>query len=185
MTLLQELKKAKTEEDVKDAYVRAIGLKNYSKNLVDIQTKEVWFEAKDAGTSPVAMFAQLLFYVREAKRAGEHLPPFLCVIDREKAALMETANALPLFDDKSVTWPMSASKAAVKKKTPQEFVTKVSGYISAHSVSSFTWALTRGPEFAIRVPGVREKFPAPSKLISFFLYLYMTIIFQNSWVCSV
>ena len=49
MSLHAELKKAKTEEDVKDAYVRALGLKKYSKNLVDIQTKEIWFEAKEAG----------------------------------------------------------------------------------------------------------------------------------------
>ena len=90
MPLLEDLKAAKTEEDVKDAYIRALGIRNYSKNLVDIQTKEIWFEAKEAQTSPVAMFAQLLVYVRLAHRKGEHLPPFLAVIDREKAALMET-----------------------------------------------------------------------------------------------
>ena len=28
-----------TEEDVKDAYVRALGLKQYSKNLVDIRAE--------------------------------------------------------------------------------------------------------------------------------------------------
>ena len=94
MSLLVDLKVSKTEEDVKDAYVRAIGLKKYSKNLVDIQTKEIWFEAKEAGTSTVAMFAQLLVYIKIAHDKGEHLPPFLAVIDREKAALMETTNAL-------------------------------------------------------------------------------------------
>lgn len=46
MNLFEKLKQAKTEEDVKDIYIKALGLKGYSKNLVDIQTKEIWFEAK-------------------------------------------------------------------------------------------------------------------------------------------
>ena len=40
MSLYEKLTHAKTEEDVKDAYIKALGLKSYSKNLVDIQTKE-------------------------------------------------------------------------------------------------------------------------------------------------
>jgi hypothetical protein len=47
MTLYQKLLEAKSEEDVKDIYIKALGLKGYSKNLIDIQTKEIWFEAKD------------------------------------------------------------------------------------------------------------------------------------------
>jgi D-mannonate dehydratase len=46
-SLYQSLQTAKTEEDVKDAYIKALGLKGVSKNLIDIQTDEVWFEAKD------------------------------------------------------------------------------------------------------------------------------------------
>ena len=134
MSLLSDLKTAKTEEDVKDAYVKTLGLKQFSKNLVDIQTKEIWFEAKEAGTSPVAMFAQLLVYIKIAYDKGEHLPPFLAVIDREKAALMETANAMPLLKDKSIEWLKSGSKAMAKTKASQEFVSKVSGQISAHYV---------------------------------------------------
>jgi len=47
MTLYQKLQEAKSEEDVKDIYIKALGLRGYSKNLIDIQTKEIWFEAKD------------------------------------------------------------------------------------------------------------------------------------------
>ena len=47
MTLYQKLQEVNSEEDVKDAYIKALGLKSYSKNLIDIQTKEIWFEAKD------------------------------------------------------------------------------------------------------------------------------------------
>ena len=47
MSLYETLQKAKSEEDVKDAYIKALGLKNLSKNLIDIKAKEIWFEAKD------------------------------------------------------------------------------------------------------------------------------------------
>ena len=42
MSLHDSLQSAKSEEDVKDAYIKALGLKNLSKNLIDIQTKEIW-----------------------------------------------------------------------------------------------------------------------------------------------
>jgi hypothetical protein len=134
MSLKDSLKSAKTEEDVKDAYIRALGLKNYSKNMVDIQTKEVWFEAKEAGTSPVAMFAQLLVYVKIAKNTGDHLPPFLAVIDREKAAIMETAHAEDLLADKTIVWPKSGSRVISRDKITQEFVSRVSAHVAAHYV---------------------------------------------------
>lgn len=64
MTLYQKLQQAKSEEDVKDAYIKALGLKGYSKNLIDIQTKEIWFEAKDnSKISTYAMFTQLFNFV--------------------------------------------------------------------------------------------------------------------------
>ncbi len=128
MSLLNALKTVQTEEDVKDAYIAALGLKKYNKGLVDIQTEEVWFEAKEAATSPVLMFTQLLFYVRDARKNGEHIPPFLAVIDREKAAIMETAKALPIMADKSIKWPKSASqvdKAVAAQAAP---------YIETHFV---------------------------------------------------
>ena len=46
MTLYEILQKAKSEEDVKAVYIKALGLKNVQRNLIDIQTKEIWFEAK-------------------------------------------------------------------------------------------------------------------------------------------
>jgi hypothetical protein len=111
MSLKTALARAKTEEDVKDAYIEALGLKGVHKGLVDIQTPEIWFEAKEAPTPPLLMFAQLLVYVRAARKRGEAIPGFLCVIDREKAALMATEHALPLLKDKSIVWPKAASAA--------------------------------------------------------------------------
>ena len=38
MSLFEKLNQATSEEDVKDAYIKALGLKGYKKNLIDIQT---------------------------------------------------------------------------------------------------------------------------------------------------
>ena len=128
MSLTAELSRAKTEEDVKDAYIKALGLKKYNKGLIDIQTEEIWFEAKGVNTSPVLMFTQLLFYVRDARKKGENIPPFLAVIDREKAAVMETVKALPILADKSIKWPKSGS--AVDKTVAAQ----AAPYIETHFV---------------------------------------------------
>ena len=61
MGLYESLQKTKSEEDVKDVYIKALGLKGFTKGLIDIQTSEIWFEAKDTGKhSSYAMFTQLL-----------------------------------------------------------------------------------------------------------------------------
>jgi hypothetical protein len=130
MSLYQKLQHAKSEEDVKDAYIKALGLKGYSKNLIDIQTKEIWFEAKDnSNTSTYAMFTQLLHYVQQALNKGEYLPPFLCVIDTKKAAIMKTADVIPFLEKKTIKWGKSASNY-----TP-EALDAVSAYIGTHFVS--------------------------------------------------
>lgn len=103
MNLYKILQEARTEENVKYAYIKALGLKSYSKNLIDIQTKEIWFEAKDGyNKSTYQMFTQLLHYVQQALDKGEEMPPFLCVIDTKKAAIMKTADALPLLSNKKI-----------------------------------------------------------------------------------
>lgn len=128
MTLAKALAAARTEEDVKDAYIAALGLKGVSKNLVDIQTQEVWFEAKAVSTPPIVMFAQLMFYIRAAKKRGEPIPAFLAVIDRDRAAIMPTEKALPLLDDKSIVWPKSGSGAG------KELGAQIAPYVQTHIV---------------------------------------------------
>ena len=132
MSLYEELQKVSSEEDVKDLYIKALKLKGYQKNLIDIQTKEVWFEAKvGSKNTTYAMFTQLLFYVNYALEHGEYIPPFLCVIDSVKAALMKTDIALPLLKDKSIKikWGKSASDVT------QDALDKVSQFIGTHFVS--------------------------------------------------
>ena len=128
--LYNNLKKAKTEEDVKDIYIKALGLKSYTKGLIDIRTDEIWFEAKDkSGTSSYAMFTQLLHYVQDALNKGESVPPFLAVIDAEKAALMKTANVLPFLAKKTIKWGKSASQFS------KDALDQVSAHIGTHFVS--------------------------------------------------
>lgn len=88
MSLYAKLQQARSEEDVKDAYIKALGLKDYSKNLLDIQTKEIWFEAKDnSRVSTYAMFTQLMHYVQQALNKGETVRPFSALLIPRKQPL--------------------------------------------------------------------------------------------------
>jgi len=130
MNLYTQLQQARSEEDVKDAYIKSLGLKGYTKGLIDIQTDEIWFEAKDTGKhSSYAMFTQLLHYVQVALNKGEQVPPFLAVIDTEKAAIMKSADVLPFLAKKTVKWGKSASQYT------QEALDTISAHIGTHFVS--------------------------------------------------
>lgn len=130
MSLYQKLQKVSSEEDVKDIYIKALGLKEVQKNLIDIQTKEIWFEAKDnSKISTYAMFTQLMHYVQDALNKGHYVPPFLCVIDTQKAAIMKSADVIPFLEKKTIKWGTSASKY-----TP-EALDAISAHIGTHFVS--------------------------------------------------
>lgn len=130
MKLYERLSKATSEEDVKDAYIKALGLKEYNKNLVDIQTKEIWFEAKNTDKhSTYAMFTQLMHYVQHALNDGEYVPPFLAVIDTKKAAIMKSSDVIPFLAKKTIKWGKRASDY------PQEALDAISAHIGAHVVS--------------------------------------------------
>lgn len=130
MSLYEKLQQSSSEEDVKDLYIKALGLKAYKKNLIDIQTDEIWFEAKDGFKhSSYEMFTQLLHYIQHALDRGEPIPPLLCVIDTRKAAIMKTSDALPLLQKKTIKWGKSASQF------PQEALDIVSAYIGTYFVS--------------------------------------------------
>jgi hypothetical protein len=145
---LQALASAKTEEDVKDAYIKALGLKNVSKGLVDIQTPEIWFEAKEAATPPLLMFAQLLVYVRAARRRGEPIPGFLGVIDREKAALMATEHALPLLEDDDIIWPKSGS--AADKALAAQIAPVIEGHFVLYPINGYEAEFIKATKDVIR-----------------------------------
>lgn len=130
MTLYQRLQLTRSEEDVKDVYIKVLNLKGYSKNLIDIQTKEVWFEAKEGHKhSTYAMFTQLMHYVQQALNKGEYVPPLLAVIDTQKAAIMKSADVIPFLAKKTIKWGKSASGYT------QEALDAVSAYIGTYFVS--------------------------------------------------
>lgn len=132
MDLFDILQNCKSEEDVKDAYIQRLKLKKVSRNLVDIQTKEIWFETKHKPHSIYYMFTQLLHYVAAAYKNefkhGEIIPVLLCVADNEKAALMETKKVEHLLKDKDFAWGSSASKIS------NDLVERVSSYIGTNFV---------------------------------------------------
>lgn len=84
------------------------------------------------------MFTQLLHYVNSAIKKGNTAPPpFLAVIDTQKAALMKTSDIMPLFNDKSIKWGESSNKSERRSASQfsKETLEKVSTYIGTHFVS--------------------------------------------------
>lgn len=134
MKLAAALARTKTEEDVKDAYVKALGLKNVLKGQVDIQTDSIWFEAKYVPKPAAAMFAQLLFYVRQAHSVGQPIPAFLAVVDREKAAILETELARPVLNDTAIMWPTSAS--AVGRACITQIAAHIDGHFTPYDIAT-------------------------------------------------
>lgn len=133
MSLIEDLTRARSEEDVKDAYVRALGLRNVTKGRVDIQTESIWFEAKCDPKPVLAMFAQLLFYVREARGVGQTIPAFLVVMDREKAAVLETELVLAVLGDAEIQWPTAAS--AVSKACIAQVAAHIDGHFATYTIA--------------------------------------------------
>ncbi|RKV10588.1 hypothetical protein, partial [Helicobacter pylori] len=72
---------------------------------------------------------QLLHYVQDGLNKGEELPPFLAVMDTEKAALMKTADVIPFLKKKTIKWGKSATKF------PKEALDQVSAFIGTRMVS--------------------------------------------------
>ncbi|MDB0011717.1 hypothetical protein N9E20_02790 [Crocinitomicaceae bacterium] len=75
------------------------------------------------------MFTQLLHYVQDALNKGHYTPPFLCVIDTQKAAIMSTEIVLPFLAKKTIKWGKSASNYT------SEALDAVSAFIGTHFVS--------------------------------------------------
>ncbi len=126
MSLYDQLQKAQTEEDVKAVYIKALKLKEQKLGLIDIQTEKVWFEAKKGSADIHAMFGQLIVYVSQSNKRGEVIPPFLCVIDSEKAAFMATSNAMPILKDKNIY--LNAAASTISK----EAISQIRPYIEPH-----------------------------------------------------
>lgn len=103
-----------SEEDVKTIYIKFLRLKphDYTMGLIDIKLHTVWIEAKFVTVSLKDLFTQSLHYVNEALNQGEHIPSFLMVGDREKAALLPYAAIKEGFEALrgQIGWAASASR---------------------------------------------------------------------------
>ncbi len=156
--LYDQLQLATSEEDVKDIYIKDLGLTRYNKGKVDIITDEVWFEAKMGGdVSYYKMFTQLLNYVYIADKEGKQTPPVLAVIDQQKAALMKTADIIDFLRRDTIKWGKSASNPS------QELVDEVSIFIGVHFVRYDI--KTHGYDFRFAVRYAREHGEFPHRKI--------------------
>ena len=70
-----------------------------------------------------------MHYVQQALNAGEYVPPFLAVVDTQKAAIMKSEDVIPFLAKKTIKWGKSASGYT------QEALDAVSQYIGTHFVS--------------------------------------------------
>jgi hypothetical protein len=95
------------------------------------------------------MFTQLLHYVQQALNKGEEVPPFLCVIDTKKAAIMKTEEVIPFLEKKTIKWGKRASDVT------QEALDAVSAYIGTHFISYKIE--THEDEFISTLKGAIEK----------------------------
>ncbi len=157
--LYDQLQQATSEEDVKDIYIKDLGLTRYNKGKVDIITDEVWFEAKMGGdVSYYKMFTQLLNYVYIADKEGnQKLPMVLAVIDQQKAALMKTDDILDFLRRDTIQWGNKASNPS------QEIVAEVSKFIGVHFVRYDI--KTQGYDFRYAVRYARENGEFPQRKI--------------------
>jgi hypothetical protein len=80
VSLYTQLQAAKSEDNVKDAYIKAQGLKGYTKGLIDIQSREIWFEAKDTdrhssyANRPDEGWYQIRNALAERNKSGDTAP---------------------------------------------------------------------------------------------------------------
>ena len=128
MKLYDLLQRASSEEDVKDIYIRKLFLTDAKRGTVDIESLEVWAEAKKGNdVSCYAMFTQLLHYVHIAQEKGiKKPPPLLAVFDQQKAALMKTSDAIAFLAETPIKWGKSPSQFT------QETLDEVSKYIGTY-----------------------------------------------------
>jgi hypothetical protein len=94
---IKEIKKAKTEEEVKFAYTKAFKIKFNAAYKHDLYTPQIFFEFKyDKNFENIKVraeiLAQALYYLHRLKYGTNNLaiPPVICLADKNEAAFTET-----------------------------------------------------------------------------------------------
>lgn len=100
------LDKAQTEEDVKAAWAKVLGVDYNTADAHDLYTPQVLFEFKfdkqlahAEGRAPVV--AQVMYYLRRLKfgESKKAIPPHFCIADKTACAIGEVADWKDLFTD--------------------------------------------------------------------------------------
>lgn len=103
---IKTLEKAKTEEEVKYAYVKEFKIQFSAANKHDLYTPQVFFEFKyDKNFENVKtrseILAQSLYYIHRLKygKSDMPIPPVICLADKNEAAFTETEVWKELYSD--------------------------------------------------------------------------------------
>ena len=104
---LNNVKKGKTEEDIKHAYAKYFNINYDTSDRHDLYTPRVLFEFKyDKNFTSLKtrsqIIAQTLYYIRRLKFHGyidKPIPPIICMADQNEAILTETSLWKDFYDD--------------------------------------------------------------------------------------
>jgi hypothetical protein len=104
--LLALLDKAQTEEDVKAAWAKTLGIDYNTSDDHDLYTPQVLFEFKfdrqlTQADSRAPVVAQVMYYLRRLKfgESKKAIPPSFCVADKTACAIGEVADWIALYTD--------------------------------------------------------------------------------------
>ena len=116
--LLSLLAKASTEEDVKAAWAKTLGIDYNTSDNHDLYTPQVLFEFKfdkqlAVANSRAPVVAQVMYYLRRLKfgESKKAIPASFCVADKAACAIGEVADWKALFTDveKRFDWDLRPS----------------------------------------------------------------------------
>lgn len=118
-TFIKELQKAKTEEEVKFAYVKEFKIKFSAAYKQDLYTSQILFEFKyDKNFENVKarseIIAQALYYIHRLKYGAteQAIPPIICIADKNEAAFTETELWKDIYTDEEqkFDWDLAPSQ---------------------------------------------------------------------------
>ena len=111
------LSKARTEEDVKNAYAKHFKINYDTSDRHDLYTPQVLFEFKydknfENLKAKATIFAQILYYVRQLKYGftNKAIPIFLCLADKNETIITETIKWKKYYtNDDNYDWDIAPS----------------------------------------------------------------------------
>jgi hypothetical protein len=112
---LSRLTKAKSEEDVKAAFIKHFELENATLGRVDLRVDKVAFEFKyhenTASTYKAKLISQMLYYLRSIKYSDsvdQSIPKYICIADRSCGGVCESHEFVELYSSDSYDWKRAA-----------------------------------------------------------------------------